>query len=230
MVREFPIDPGESQWVLPDPGAAPPGSDVVCLGADLEPSTILAAYQRGMFPMYLSGPDEPLAWWSPDPRGVLPLENLHVSRSLRRSLHRFEITVDQAFDEVMTACAHPRREQGWITPDFQEAYGRLHVMGWAHSVEVWNREGELVGGLYGLEIGGLFAGESMFHTVTDASKVALVGLVDILRNSAQPDRLLDVQWMTPHLASLGVIEQPRVHYLKLLREALKLPKTFVIAD
>jgi leucyl/phenylalanyl-tRNA--protein transferase len=226
-MRESPIDPGESSWLLPDPINAAPGSDVICLGADLEPSTILAAYRSGMFPMYLNGPDGPLAWWSPDPRGVLPLAHMHISRSLRRSLARFTITVDHAFADVMAACANPQRTQGWITPDFQEAYGRLHAMGWAHSVEVWNRDGAMVGGLYGLEIGGLFAGESMFHTQTDASKVALAGLVDILRNTAEPDRLLDVQWRTPHLASLGVIELPRVRYFELLKEALKLPKAFV---
>jgi leucyl/phenylalanyl-tRNA---protein transferase len=177
--------------------------------------------------MYLHGDGEPLAWWSPDPRGILPLDHLHVSRSLRRSLGRFEITVDQAFARVMAGCAEPSRPQAWITKDFQHAYGRLHTMGWAHSVEVWNHEGELVGGLYGLEIGGLFAGESMFHTQTDASKAALVGLVEILRSTHDSDRLLDVQWRTPHLASLGVIEIPRPRYLDMLQRALLLPKVFV---
>ncbi len=180
--------------------------------------------------MYLGEDDEPLAWWSPDPRGILPLNGLHVSRSLRRSLRRYDVTVDQAFDRVMAECANPSRPQGWITSDFQEAYGRLHRMGWAHSVEVWNREGDLVGGLYGLEIGGLFAGESMFHTQADASKVALVGLVDILRSTNDSNRLLDVQWKTPHLASLGVIEIPRPRYLDMLQKALLLPKAFIAVN
>ena len=152
-------------------------------------------------------------------RGVLPLDGLRVSRSLRRSLRDFEVRVDTCFDAVVAACADPRREAGWITRDVAAAYGELHRLGWAHSVEVW-RDGELAGGLYGVSIGGLFAGESMFHRVTDASKAALVALVRLLTADGVPDRLLDVQWVTPHLASLGAVEVPRAAYLRSLETAL----------
>jgi leucyl/phenylalanyl-tRNA--protein transferase len=133
-----------------------------------------------------------------------------------------EIRVDTAFEEVISGCADRRRESGWIDADIASAYTTLHRLGWAHSVESW-QGGELVGGLYGVAIGGLFAGESMFHRVRDASKVALVGLVDLLRDEHEETRLLDVQWRTPHLASLGVVEVPRPTYLSLLRQALRLP-------
>jgi leucyl/phenylalanyl-tRNA--protein transferase len=173
--------------------------------------------------------DGPLGWWSPDPRGVLPLEGLRVTGSLRKSCRRFTITVDTAFVEVMLACGNPRRPDGWITPDVVEAYAELHRLGWAHSVETRTGEGDLVGGLYGVEIGGLFAGESMFSTATDASKVALVALVE--RLAADVDtlagrRLLDVQWRTEHLASLGVVDVDRLDYLRLLESALALPAVF----
>ena len=173
----------------------------------------------------------PIAWWSPDPRGVLDLADFRPSRSLRASCRRFEISVDTAFDEVVEACADPRRPGGWIRRDIKDAYRELHRLGWAHSVEAW-RGGALAGGLYGVAIGGLFAGESMFHRETDASKVALVALVDRLRaacdadrsaDAATADRLLDVQWATPHLVSLGVREIPRTEYLDRLRGALTLP-------
>ena len=211
-----PEDPGPCLWALPDPAAADPGQDVVAIGADLAASTVLAAYRRGLFPMHLETGD--LAWWSPDPRGILPLDALRVSRSLRKSMRRFTFTVDRAFTQVMRECADDRRDSGWITPDFVEAYGSLHRMGWAHSVEVW-RDERLVGGLYGLEIGGLFAGESMFHRDTDASKAALVTLVDLL-SACGGVRLLDVQWCTEHLASLGAIEIRRAEYLSRLPLAL----------
>jgi leucyl/phenylalanyl-tRNA--protein transferase len=151
---------------------------------------------------------------------VLPLNGLRVSRSLRRSMHRFEVRVDTAFDEVVAGCADPGRSGRWITREVAQAYGRLHRLGWAHSVECW-REGRLAGGLYGLAVGGLFAGESMFHRETDASKVALVALVDLLARDGESRRLLDVQWRTEHLASLGVIDVPRVEYLRRLRIALR---------
>ncbi len=211
----MPIEPPPSAWVLPHAGSADEHG-VVGVGADLEPGTLLAAYRSGIFPMPI---DRTLAWWSPDPRGVLPLAGLRVSRSLRRSIKRFEVTVDESFDEVVTACADPDRPFGnWITIEIREAYLRLHHLGWAHSVET-RLDGELVGGLYGVAIGGLFAGESMFHRATDASKVALVALVDFLH----PNGLLDVQWQTDHLASLGVIEIPREVYLQRLSVALSLP-------
>jgi leucyl/phenylalanyl-tRNA--protein transferase len=197
--------------------------DVVGLGADLEPGTILAAYRRGLFPMRVE-PDGPLAWWSPDPRGVIPLDGLHMSRSLRRSCRQFDISVNAAFDEVMRGCADPSRSSGWIDEEFIAAYTRLHELGWVHSLEVWTRDNprELAGGVYGLAIGGLFAGESMFHRRTDASKVALVALVERLR--AGGARLFDVQWLTDHLASLGAREISREEYLALLEVAIALPQ------
>jgi leucyl/phenylalanyl-tRNA--protein transferase len=145
-----------------------------------------------------------------------------VSRSLRRSCRDFEVRIDTAFEAVVARCADPRRPQGWITPTITDAYVELHRLGWAHSVETW-QDGRLVGGLYGVAIGGLFAGESMFHRVRDASKVALVGLVDLLRDEHADRRLLDVQWQTPHLASLGVVTMARPAYLRALRAALELP-------
>jgi leucyl/phenylalanyl-tRNA--protein transferase len=188
---------------------------VVC-GGDLEPQTLVQAYAQGLFPMPVRR--RTLGWWSPDPRGVLPLGGMQVSRSLRRSLRRYEVRVDTAFDEVVDACARLPRPHGWITRDVARAYQRLHRLGLAHSVESWSPDGRLVGGLYGVSIGGLFAGESMFHLELDASKVALVALVERLVDV--PGALLDVQWSTPHLASLGVVEVGRDRYLALLDRAL----------
>ena len=203
---------------MPSPADARTGVDLVALGADLEPGTLLSAYCGGLFPM----PVDPvrkrskLAWYSPDPRGVLPLDELKVSKSLRRSSRRYRTTRNQAFDQVIAACAEPNRDGRWITPEFVRAYSRMFELGWAHSVEAWDGD-RLVGGLYGLRIGHFFAGEAMFHTATDASKVALVKLVEWLR--ATGARLLDVQWATPHLASLGVVAVPRTDYLQLLKSA-----------
>ena len=194
------------------------------MGADLEPGTILAAYRSGLFPMPVEG--GMLAWWSPEPRGVLPLDGLHVSRSLRASCRRFEVRVDTAFADVVSACADRSRAGHWITDDIAAAYVRLHRLGWAHSVEAWSTEdGELAGGLYGIAVAGLFAGESMFHRRTDASKVALVALVELLGGAAgaAEGRLLDVQWRTEHLASLGVVEVDRATYRRRLARALTLP-------
>lgn len=214
----MPVEPPPSSWDLPDPAVA--GSDdLLGLGADLEPGTLLAAYRRGLFPMPVPGM-RTMGWWSPARRAVLPLDELRVSRSLRRSVGRFEVRIDTAFDEVVRACADPSREGGWITPGIRRAYGRLHDLGWAHSVETW-RAGRLVGGLYGVHVDGLFAGESMFHRATDASKVALVGLVERLQDIGVV--LLDVQWQTRHLASLGAVEIPRADYLARLRRALATP-------
>lgn len=196
--------------------AAAAGDDeLVGTGADLEPSTILAAYRAGIFPMPVRR--RVLGWWSPDPRGVLPLDGLIVSRSLRRSLRRFDLRVDTAFEEVVAQCADPRRRGAWIDPGIRSAYSRLHNLGWAHSVEAWDGDG-LAGGLYGLAVGGLFAGESMFHRRADASKAALVELVSRLR--AGGGRLLDVQWATPHLRTLGVTEVSRAEYHAMLEEAV----------
>ena len=203
------------------PEGLPDGEEIVGVGADLEPETLLAAYRSGVFPMPVSRRG-PIGWWCPDPRGVLPLDGLRVSRSLRASCRRYEIRFDTAYDEVIRACADVRRPGGWIRRDIRAAYLRLHELGWAHSVEAWAGD-RLAGGLYGVAIGGLFAGESMFHRERDASKVALVGLVDWLRSSGPDGRLVDVQWVTPHLESLGAVEVPRARYLALLRQALDLP-------
>jgi leucyl/phenylalanyl-tRNA--protein transferase len=212
-------------WVLPDPALGEPGQEVLGVGADLEPGTLLAAYRSGLFPMPLET-DGPLGWWSPDPRGVLPLDGLRVTRSLAKSCCRLTVTVDTAFEDVMRACGDPRRPSGWITEEFIEAYVELHRLGWAHSVETRSAAGDLVGGLYGVEIGGLFAGESMFSRERDASKVALVALVDVLATAPGLGRLLDVQWMTDHLETLGVLEVDRLDYLDLLATALPLAPAF----
>lgn len=213
-----PVEPPPTQWAFPSYDLDDP-AEIVGVGADLSAGTLLAAYRQGLFPMPVQGQ---LAWWSPWRRGVLPLDGLRVSRSLQRSCRRFEIRIDTAFDEVITACADPGREHGWIDHDIKVAYQRLHRLGWAHSVEAWSLDGgELAGGLYGVAVGGLFAGESMFHRETDASKVALVALVDLLRTGGAS--LLDVQWSTPHLESLGVVEVSRRTYLGLLADALARP-------
>lgn len=217
-----PVEPPPSPWAFGDPATYDPHDDLVAIGADLAPGTLLAAYRRGLFPMPSGSPGDPMYWFCPVRRGVLPLGGLVVSRSLRRPCRDLEVRVDTAFAEVLDACGDPTRPQGWIDEDIRAAYLRLHELGWAHSVETW-RDGELVGGLYGVAIGGLFAGESMFHRARDASKVALVGLVERLRDEHASDRVLDVQWSTPHLASLGVVEVPRSTYLARLRRALPLP-------
>lgn len=218
----MPQDPGPSRYAF-QVHRAEPGEDLVGAGADLEPATILAAYRSGVFPMGLGRHGAgPMGWWSPDPRGVLLPGDLQVSRSLRRSQSRLAVSVDTAFDAVVRGCADPSREGRWITKQMAGAYTRLHALGWAHSVEVWSGE-SLVGGLYGIAIGGLFAGESMFHRVTDASKVALVALRDLLTADGDARRLVDVQWVTPHLASLGAREVPRAAYLGLLADALEAP-------
>ncbi|WP_235734615.1 leucyl/phenylalanyl-tRNA--protein transferase [Nocardioides alcanivorans] len=213
----MPIEPPPSPWVFgaPDPRA----DDLVALGADLDPGTLLAAYRAGCFPMGVEGE---LGWWSPVERGVLELDGLKVSKSLRRSCRDFEIRVDTAFRDVIDGCADPDRDGAWITTEIRDAYVELHRIGWAHSVEVW-RDGELAGGLYGVAIGGLFAGESMFHRVRDASKVALVALVDLLTAAGPQGRLIDVQWQTDHLATLGVVEWERDRYLAALPAVLRTP-------
>jgi leucyl/phenylalanyl-tRNA--protein transferase len=218
----MPIEPPSSRWKL-DLDRATPNDDLVGIGGDLEPGTVLMAYRAGLFPMGVGDQGSaPTGWWSPDPRGVLLPGHLRVSRSLRKSLRRFDIRVDTAFSQVMSGCADPTRTGGWITPAITAAYTRLHELGWAHSVEAWG-DGQLQGGLYGLAIGGFFAGESMFHRATDASKCALVGLADLVFADGDPRRIVDVQWATPHLASLGVSEVPREDYVARLERALALP-------
>jgi leucyl/phenylalanyl-tRNA--protein transferase len=225
----MPTEPPSSRWHI-DLDQARPKDDLVGVGADLEPGTVLMAYRAGLFPMGVGengGP--PTGWWSPDPRGVLLPGMVRVSRSLRKSLRHFEVRVDTAFSEVIAACADPSREGRWITPGITAAYTRLHALGWAHSVEAW-RDGELQGGLYGLAIGGLFAGESMFHRATDASKCALVGLSDLVFADADPRRIIDVQWVTPHLASMGVTAIPRSDYVGRLGLSLSLPAPVAFED
>lgn len=218
-----PQEPVASRYAF-DLAVAVPGEDLIGVGADLEPGTLLSGYRSGVFPMGLGRHGRgPLGWWSPDPRGVMPINGLKISRSLRRSVASFEIRIDTAFDDVVTACADSRRPGRWITPRIAEAYRRLHDLGWAHSVECW-RAGRLAGGLYGVGVGGLFAGESMFHRETDASKVALVALVEILAEDGDSRRLLDVQWRTDHLATLGVVEISRDDYRCRLAEALPAPR------
>jgi len=209
-----------------------PDDDLVAVSHDIDVDLTLAAYASGVFPMPLQ--TGLMGWWSPVGRGVLPLDQLRVTRSLRKTMRRYEIRVDTAFPEVLAACADPSRPHGWIDEQIAEVYLELHDRGVVHSVESW-ADGELVGGLYGVGLGGLFAGESMFHHPErgrDASKAALVGLVELLRGGPEDGtatgtgaspRLLDVQWRTDHLASLGVVEVDRPVYLRRLAEALALP-------
>lgn len=213
------VEPPPCGWVFPPPSSADEHG-LVGLGADLEPGTILAAYANGLFPMPLRKRG-PIGWWSPDPRAILELDDLRVCRSLRQSARKFEVRIDWDFAGVIDGCADPRRDKGWIDRRMRDAYLRLHHLGWVHSVETYDADGALVGGLYGVAIGGFFAGESMFHRARDASKVALVALVELLK--AEGATLLDVQWLTPHLARLGAREISRDRYLARLGEALARP-------
>lgn len=221
-VGAVPVDPPPSAWDFPGPSRFHPEDDLVATGADLEPGTLLAAYRHGLFPMPVGGPRAPMAWFSPVRRGVLRPSDLRVSRSLRKSARRFEIRVDTACAEVIDACADPARPSGWIDGQIRTAYLRLHELGWVHSVETW-RDGRLVGGLYGVSLGGFFGGESMFHRRTDASKAAVAHLVGRLR--ACGFALLDAQVPTPHLSRLGATVIPRAEYLARLKRALALPVT-----
>lgn len=218
--------PGPAQWA---------DEDLVGLTVGFDAPLVLRAYVNAMFPMPLGDevtgdlpPAEWIGWFSPVWRGVLPLDGLRVPRSLRKSARHYEVTVDRAFDEVLRACGTQAREGGWIDRAVVAVYTELHHAGRAHSVEAWTPDGRLAGGLYGVGYGGLFAGESMFHDPAvgrDASKVALMGLVAMLRAGGHPDqRLLDVQWRTEHLASLGVEEIHRAEYLRRLHRALALPQ------
>ncbi|MCS7305418.1 MAG: leucyl/phenylalanyl-tRNA--protein transferase [Thermoguttaceae bacterium] len=200
---------------------------LVAIGGCLEPDWLLDAYQHGIFPWPCGDDRWPIPWFSPDPRAVLEFDRLHISRSLRRTLRKgiFQVTCDQAFAEVIRGCAEApgRRGATWITPAMIRAYCRLHQLGYTHSVEVWQDE-KLVGGVYGVAVGGAFSAESMFHLVSDASKVALVHLVRRLQ--AQGYQLVDVQEMSPHLARLGARTIPRQEFLRRLAEALTLPVQF----
>ena len=187
----------------------------------IDSELLLQGYRLGVFPMAME--DDSIAWFSPDPRAILPLENFHVPHALRRTARKniFEIKIDNRFSEVIRGCA--KRNDTWINDEIIESYEQLHELGYAHSVEAWCDE-KLAGGLYGVAVGGAFFGESMFHRVRDASKVALVGLVERLR--ARKFTLLDTQWITPHLEQFGAIEIPRSKYLKLLARAIDLPRKF----
>jgi leucyl/phenylalanyl-tRNA--protein transferase len=197
---------------------------LVAVGGDLSPGRLLAAYRHGVFPWYDEG--EPIHWWSPDPRAIFELDGLHVPRRLARTLRsgRFRVTANEDFAGVIRGCADRPGEGTWITAAMIDAYEELHRLGHAHSVEVWH-EDLLAGGVYGVALGGLFAGESMFTRVRDASKVALVRLVERLRQRGF--QLLDIQMLTEHTASLGAVTIPRAEYLRRLREALACPVTFV---
>jgi len=201
---------------FPDPNLARPDG-LVALGGDLSPERLLQGYRRGIFPWSI----DPITWWSPDPRSIFELEHLHIPRRLAQIMRqkKFEITFDTAFEDVICRCAAPARgrEETWISGPFIQAYKKLHRMGCAHSVEVWEK-GELVGGIYGVGIGGFFAGESMFHSATNASKIALFQL--LLHLKERDFSLFDTQVSTPHTRSLGAVDIPRSVYLKRLDEAL----------
>jgi leucyl/phenylalanyl-tRNA--protein transferase len=212
MAEDFFLSPDE----IDDDGLA-------AVGGDLSPGRLLEAYCRGIFPCYRA--DEPILWWSPDPRAIFELDGLHVSRRLTRTLRsgRFSVTFNQDFAGVIEGCADRPAAEAWIHTPMLKAYRELHRLGHAHSVEVWY-QGRLAGGLYGVAVAGLFAGESMFTRVRDASKVALAHLVGRLRERGF--QLFDVQILNPHTASLGAIEIPRAEYLARLRRALECPTAF----
>ena len=195
---------------------------LVAMGGDLRPATLLRAYRAGVFPWYTL--NEPILWWSPDPRAIFELDGLWLSRRLARTIRsgKFHLTINRAFDDVIKGCAD--RESTWITPDMFEAYQRLHRMGHAHSIEAWQGD-ELAGGVYGVALGGFFAGESMFHRVRDASKVALAYLLEYLR--IRGFTLFDTQVATEHTARMGAVEIPRKDYLRRLQKALDQNVTFV---
>jgi leucyl/phenylalanyl-tRNA--protein transferase len=217
-----PIQLDDRLW-FPDPERATTGpyNGLLAIGGDLSVRRLLLAYRSGIFPWTA----DPITWWSPDPRAILELDGLHVPRSLERVIRqgRFEITVNRAFREVMEGCADPCRPGGWISAEFIEAYTALHQAGYANSLECW-QAGQLAGGIYGIAIGGFFAGESMFHRTSDASKVALFHLIQRLRERAF--KLFDIQMTTPITKRLGGVEIARSDYLRRLREAVTLDCRF----
>jgi leucyl/phenylalanyl-tRNA---protein transferase len=224
-VIRFPVMLDDRLW-FPDPRLAPqagPESGLVAIGGDLSPARLLLAYKSGIFPWT----ERPLTWWSPDPRGIIDLAAFHAPRSLQRIVRRgcFKVTTDRAFRSVIEGCAAPAkgRVTTWITSGFVEAYTRLHEAGHAHSVECWQGD-SLAGGIYGVAIGGFFAGESMFHRAANASKVALWSLVRRLGEGGFT--LFDIQMITPITEQLGGVAVPREDYLCRLNEAIHLERQF----
>lgn len=214
-----------SVWDFPTPEQMPK-DDLVTLGADLKPETLIDSYKHGIFPMHLQIENKrEIGWWSPQQRGILPLNKINISSSLKKSIKKYYVTFDQDFDAVIEGCGDDKRPKGWINKDIKTAYKKLFELGYVHSVEVWNKKDELVGGLYGVEVNGLFAGESMFHKQTDASKTAMVYLVNQLKE-AGGERIFDVQWQTPHLKSMGVIKISRAKYISLLPEVMNTTPAF----
>lgn len=217
----MPVMLGQKLW-FPDASSAN-ADGLVAVGGDLSPERLRLAYRSGIFPWSV----KPITWWSPDPRGVMPLDEFHISASLKKFLQRcpYEVTMDNAFREVITACAAPGPKRGgvWISPEFIAAYTQLHELGHAHSVECW-QDGKLVGGIYGVAVGGLFAGESMFHRADNASKVVLVKLVEHLRERGFV--LFDIQMVTSATEPFGAQEISRAEYLSRLAAAVSLPVSF----
>lgn len=216
---------------LDDPGTWPRGEELLLVTDRLTTEAMLHCYRRGLFAMPIDGAHfadgtvaDVIGWFSPTPRGILPLDGLRVRRSLRKTAKRYDVTVDLAFDQVLARCGDTGREGGWINDDFVGCYTDLHESGLAHSFEVWDAHGALVGGLFGVSVGGLFAGESMFHdpeSGRDASKVALMALVSVL--GPESGRLLDIQWVTDHLATMGAVAVPRQDYVDRVAETVTQP-------
>jgi leucyl/phenylalanyl-tRNA---protein transferase len=213
----------DQRLCFPDPRRAS-AEGLVAIGGDLSVPRLLLAYRSGIFPWTV----KPITWWSPDPRAIFELDQFHVARSLAKLVRKqpFEIKVDHSFRRVMEGCAEaaPGRGQTWVTPEFLDAYTRLHERGHAHSVECWHAD-ELVGGIYGVSTGGFFAGEFMFHRVSNASKVALCELVQRLRERGFA--LFDIQMVTPATRRLGAVEIPRSEYLERLKDAVAMPCSFI---
>lgn len=213
-----PLEVGECDYDWPPTERWREHDDLIGRGADLNVATIIDGYRHGLFAMESFDGDGTLLWWSPEQRCVIPLDGLRITRSMRRSARNYHLRINTCFERVMRACAARGDDNNaWITERFITQYTTLHEMGWAHSIETFNDDGVLVGGLYGVRIKRFFAGESMFHLERDASKVALMALVDIMRSAGMT--LLDAQWQTAHLESLGGIEIPRADYLARLAVA-----------
>lgn len=225
-----PVEPPDVPELRVPQEAMEAEEEILAAGGRLTAGWLLGGYRGGVFPMPHREDDgsETLYWYSPHPRGIFPLDGFTVSRSLRSAMRRHSVRLDTAFEEILVACArNDDPDHQWLTPEFADAYRELHRLGWAHSVEAWTLEGELAGGVLGVEVGGLFAGDTMVSFRTNGSKIALAGLVELL--SADPvDRLFDTQWLTEHLATLGGVEVERREYHRLLAAALQRPA--ILAD